>query len=73
MGFGNVLHLTSGGFLGINGRHADGSIKIEVPDVPDDQRYMMRYGEDGDEDEIARFRPVLRLPPPHQQGDSTAD
>ncbi|MCJ1466960.1 hypothetical protein MMC07_005582 [Pseudocyphellaria aurata] len=30
--FGNALSLVSGGYLGINGRHADGSIKIDSPD-----------------------------------------
>ena len=72
-GFGNVLHVTSGGFLGVSGRHADGSIKIEVPDVPDDDRYMLRYEGDDDEDEIERIKPSLLLPPPHQPGDSTAE
>lgn len=32
--FGNALSLVSGGFLGVNGRHADGSIKIDSPEVP---------------------------------------
>ena len=73
LGFGNVLHVTSGGFLGVSGRHADGSIKIEVPDVADDERYMLRYEDDDDEDEMARFKPGLLLPPPHQQGESPAN
>ena len=73
LGFGNVLHVTSGGFLGVSGRHADGSIKIEVPDVADDERYMLRYEDDDDEDEMARFKPGLLLPSPHQQGESPAN
>lgn len=32
--FGNALNLVSGGYLGVNGRHADGSIKIDSPVVP---------------------------------------
>ena len=72
-GFGNVIHVVSGGFLGISGRHADGAIKIEVPDVPDDERYMLRYEGDDDEDEIEMMRPGLLLPPPHQPGDSMAE
>ncbi|MCJ1423836.1 hypothetical protein MMC29_001721 [Sticta canariensis] len=32
--FGNALSLISGGYLGVNGRHADGSIKIDSPEVP---------------------------------------
>lgn len=29
--FGNALSLVSGGFLGVNGRHADGTVKIDTP------------------------------------------
>lgn len=32
--FGNALSLVSGGYLGVNGRHSDGSIKIDSPEVP---------------------------------------
>lgn len=32
--FGNALSLVSGGFLGVNGRHADGSVKIDAPEKP---------------------------------------
>ena len=73
LGFGNVIHVVSGGFLGVSGRHADGSIKIEVPDVPDHERYMLRYEGDDDEDEVAMLKPHLTLPPPHQRGPSTAE
>ena len=73
LGFGNVLHVTSGGFLGVSGRHADGSIKIEVPNVPDDDRYMLRYEGDDDEDEIEMLKSRLLLPPRPQPGDSTAE
>ena len=73
LAFGNVLHVTSGGFLGVSGRHADGSIKIEVPDVPDDERHMLRYEGDDDEDETDMNKPRLLLPPRRQPGDSTAE
>ena len=73
LGFGNVIHVVSGGFLGVSGRHADGSIKIEVPDVPDDERHMLRYEGDDDEDEVAMFKPRLTLPPPHLRGPSNAE
>ena len=29
--YGHVLHVVSGGFLKVTGRHADGSIKVEAP------------------------------------------
>ena len=29
--YGHVLHVVSGGFLRVTGRHADGSIKVEAP------------------------------------------
>lgn len=32
--FGNALNLVSGGYLGVNGRHADGSVKIDTPESP---------------------------------------
>lgn len=32
--FGNALSLVSGSYLGVAGRHADGSIKIESPHRP---------------------------------------
>ena len=69
--FGNVLHVTSGGFLGVSGRHADGSIMIEVPDVKEKDRFMLSYEGDDDEDEIA-FRPSLPAPSLPQQGESSA-
>ena len=72
LAFGNVIHVVSGGFLGISGRHADGSIKIEVPDVPDEERYMLRYEGDDDDDEVPMLKPRLVLPPPHLRVGSTA-
>ena len=32
--FANALSLVSGGYLGVNGRHADGSLKIDTPSAP---------------------------------------
>ena len=32
--FGNALSLVSGSYLGVAGRHADGSIKIDAPRRP---------------------------------------
>lgn len=34
--FAKQLNLVSGGYLGVNGRHVDGSIKIDTPQVPDE-------------------------------------
>ena len=64
-GFGNVIHVVSGGFLGVSGRHVDGSIKIETPDVPDGERHMLRYEGDDDEEEVD-IKPRLLMP--HQRG-----
>ncbi|KAK4692966.1 hypothetical protein P7C71_g4336, partial [Lecanoromycetidae sp. Uapishka_2] len=62
--FGNVLHIVSGGFLGVQGRHTDGSIKIEGVEVEnEEERYKMPV--EDDEDRIPT-QPVILLP--HQRG-----
>ena len=60
--FGNMLHVTSGGFLGVSGYHRDGEVKIEVPDVDDDERYRLRYDDDDDEEPIEVFKPRMLMP-----------
>ena len=61
--FGNVLHTISGGYLGVQGRHADGSIKIEVPLVDDEEKRPMLLTEDDDQDVEGR---EMILPPRSQ-------
>jgi len=61
--FGNVLHVVSGGYLGVQGRHADGTIKIQAPEVDDENdRFIMQVEDDEDREER---KPVMLLP--HQR------
>lgn len=38
--YGHVLHVVSGGFLKVTGRHADGSIKVEAPTMEEIEEQM---------------------------------
>lgn len=61
--FGNVLHVVSGGFLGVQGRHVDGSIKIEGVEVENEaDRHKMEVEDDEDGNPK---QPVMLLP--HQR------
>lgn len=61
--FGNVLHVVSGGFLGVQGRHVDGTIKIEGIEVENEEdRHIMQV--EDDEDGTPK-KPVMLLP--HQR------
>ena len=66
-GFGHVLHVVSGGFLGVTGRHEDGSIKIQAQVVEKEERHILRLEEsdDGDEDEDEEENPRKLMP--HQR------
>ena len=74
-GFGNVLHVVSGGFLGVKGRHKDGTIKIEAPDVPDEERYKLNTENDFDDEEEPQMlegrKPRMLMP--HERKQPTAD
>ncbi|KAL2037468.1 hypothetical protein N7G274_009749 [Stereocaulon virgatum] len=74
-GFGNVLHVVSGGFLGVKGRHKDGTIKIEAPDVPDEERYKLNVENDFEDEEEPRILEGMktRMLMPHERKQPTAD
>ncbi|CAF9918710.1 MAG: hypothetical protein ALECFALPRED_000791 [Alectoria fallacina] len=38
--YGHVLHVVSGGFLKVTGRHADGSLKVEAPTMEEIEEQM---------------------------------
>ena len=38
--YGHVLHVVTGGFLKVIGRHADGSIKVEAPTMEELEEQM---------------------------------
>ena len=38
--YGHVLHMVSGGFLKVTGRHGDGSIKVEAPTMEEIEEQM---------------------------------
>lgn len=38
--YGHVLHVVSGGFLKVTGRHADGSLKVEAPTMEELEEQM---------------------------------
>ncbi len=61
--FGYVLHVVSGGFLGVQGRHTDGTIKIEAPqEVDEEKRHIMQVE---DEEDGRPKHPIMHLP--HQR------
>ena len=38
--YGHILHVVSGGFLKVTGRHADGSLKVEAPTMEEMEEQM---------------------------------
>ena len=38
--YGHILHVVSGGFLKVVGRHADGSLKVEAPTMEEMEEQM---------------------------------
>ena len=75
--FGHVLHVVSGGYLGVTGRHQDGSIKIEAPVVDKEERHKLPVDVDDDDEELLKPRMLEDKKPcqlmPHQRRPLTAD
>ena len=40
--YGHILHVVSGGFLKVTGRHADGTVKVEAPTMEELEEQMKK-------------------------------